>query len=370
MKFNHRQRQQRPLFLFQTKPDRLLLGVVFLLSLFGLLMVYNASTVEAFRDFGDKYYFVKNQLVWALGGWFTLLLFSFLDYHIFKKAALIALIFNMLLLFLVLIPGMSTQIKGARRWLNLGVVNFQPTETLKTILAIYLASWLEGERQMVAFLLLIGVILGLVMLQPDLGTAIVLIGSAFLVYYLSGAPVFKLFFLNLLLVSLGIALILISPYRRSRLETFFDPTADPLGSAYHIRQVLVALGSGGWTGVGLGQSRQKYQYLPEATTDSIFAVVAEETGFLGGAVLIGAFVVLIQRGLAIAQAAKDNFGRLLAGGITAWLAIQILVNLAAMVALLPLTGIPLPLFSYGGSSLVVTLASIGILLSISRYNRI
>ncbi|OGD63283.1 cell division protein FtsW [Candidatus Beckwithbacteria bacterium RBG_13_42_9] len=345
-----------------------LLTIAFLLSLFGLLMVYNASVVEAFRNFGDQYYFLKNQLVWAIGGWFTLFIFSLLDYHLLKKIGLPALILNLFLLMIVLIPGVGNQIKGARRWLNLGIFSFQPTETLKTVLSIYLAYWLQSEQKALAFLILIGAIFGLVILQPDLGTAIVIIGSAFLLYYLSGGQVFKLFFLSLILASLGIVLILISPYRRARLKTFLDPTSDPLGNSYHIRQVLISLGSGGISGVGLGQSRQKYQYLPEATTDSIFAVVGEETGFLGGAALIGAFAILIQRGLTIAQQAKDRFGRLLAAGITSWLAIQVLVNLAAMVALLPLTGIPLPLISYGGSSLVVTLASIGILLNISRYN--
>lgn len=349
--------------------DRVLAGLTLFLSLFGLLMVYNASTVEAFRDFADKYYFLKNQLVWLAVGWFGLILVSFLDYHWLKRLALPLFFLNLALLALVLIPGIGTQIKGARRWLSFGGFVLQPTEVIKTVLVVYLAVWFEEKRRLWSFLLLIGFVLGLVMLQPDLGTAIVIVGSAFLVYYLSGAEIFRLLLVGILMFALGALLIWTSPYRRERLKTFLDPTSDPLGSSYHIRQVLIALGSGGISGVGLGQSRQKYQYLPEATTDSIFAVVAEETGFVGAAVLIGAFLVLLSRGFRIAQKAGDMFGRLVAAGITSWLGLQTLVNLAAMVALVPLTGIPLPLISYGGSSLVVSLVSIGILLGISRYHK-
>lgn len=355
--------------LSKEKPDSALVITVFILSIFGLLMVYNASTVEAFRDFGDKYYFLKNQLVWMMVGWLGLGVFSFFNYRIFEKIALPLLLVNIILLVLVLIPGLSPEIKGAHRWLDLGLFYFQPTETLKTALVIYLASWLVKEQKLPAFLLLIGLILGLIMLQPDLGTAIVVMGSAFIVYYLSGTKILRLFLLSTFLVCLGFVLIWVSPYRRTRMKTFLDPTSDPLGSSYHIRQVLISLGSGGLTGIGLGQSRQKYQYLPEATTDSIFAVVAEETGFLGGSLLLGTFLFLIQRGFAIARRAEDQFGKLMAAGISSWLAIQVFINLAAMVALVPLTGIPLPLISYGGSSLVITLISIGILLNISKYNK-
>jgi cell division protein FtsW len=366
-----RKRTSKPkLSLFaKGSPDRWVLGLALALSAFGLLMVYNASTIEAFRDFGDPYYYVKNQAVWLGIGWLGLLLASFLDYRVLKTLALPLFAFNILLLLLVLVPGIGVEIKGARRWLELGPVMFQPTEILKTSLVLYLAVWLEEKRNLVSFLALIGVVLALVMAQPDLGTAVVIVGSAFLVYYLSGAPVFRLLLISLLLGAVGFGLIWLSPYRQARLLTFLDPTADPLGSSYHVRQVLLSLGSGGLTGVGLGQSRQKYQYLPEATTDSIFAVVAEEIGFAGAIVMIAGFVILVYRGLLVAGRSDDPFGQLLAAGITAWVAVQTLVNLAAMVALVPLTGIPLPLISYGGSSLVVTLVSLGVLISVSRYNR-
>lgn len=357
------------LFLFKGKLDSALLLSTFLLSLFGLLMVYNASTVEAFRDFNDKYYFLKNQLVWMIVGWIGLFFFSFFNYHIFAKLSFPLLLLNLVLLVLILIPGVGSEVKGAKRWLDLGFFSIQPSETLKTILVFYLASWLGQKPNLLAFLVLIGFILGLIIMQPDLGTAVVILGSAFIIYYLTGTKIFKLLVLSLIMIALGGILIWSSPYRRARLNTFFNPTSDPLGSSYHIRQVLISLGSGGLTGLGLGQSRQKYQYLPEATTDSIFAVMAEETGFLGASLLVVFFLFLVRRCFKVALNAKDEFGKLVAAGITSWLAIQIFVNLAAMVVLVPLTGIPLPLISYGGSSLVITLSSLGIILNIERYNQ-
>lgn len=366
--FFSRKKIKRPSLIVRGKPDMVIIFLVAGLSLLGLLMVYNASTVEAFRDFADKYYFLKNQFAWMIIGWLLLWLVSFFDYHWFGKLALPLFIANVLLLILVLVPGLGLAIKGARRWINLGSFVFQPTETLKIALVLYLSVWLGKSRSLLSFLLLIGFILGLIILQPDLGTAVIVVATAFLVYYFSGAKILPILAVSLLFLAIGISLVLVSPYRRQRLKTFLNPAADPLGSSYHIRQALIALGSGGFFGVGLGKSRQKYQYLPEATTDSIFAVIGEETGLFGTSFLLGAFMVLIYRGINIAQKAVDPLGRLIAGGLISWLAIQVFMNISAMVALVPLTGIPLPLISYGGSSLLVTLVSFGILLSVSRYN--
>jgi len=329
-------------------------------------MVYNASVVEADRDFGDKFYYLKFQAVWAIVGLLGLYLFSRVDYHIFKKIGLPLFILNLFLLILVLIPGIGLKTKGARRWFDFGPFTFQPTETLKTIFALYLASWLSKKRPFLPFIFLLIVVLGLIIAQPDLGTAIIVVSAALLVYFISGADLLPFLGITALALVLGLGLIFISPYRKTRLLTLFDPRGDPLGSSYHIRQILLALGSGGIWGRGLGQSRQKYQYLPEATADSIFAVVAEETGFIGAAVLVFTLLLLIWQGLSIAQKAPDMFGRLLAAGITSWLAVQTFINLAGMVKLVPLTGVPLPFISYGGSSLVITLISMGILLNISR----
>jgi cell division protein FtsW len=336
------------------------------LTLFGLLSVYNASSFQAYQVFGDKFYYLRNQALWAILGMITIGLTILYPHKKLKFFAIPLIILNTLLLVIVLIPGIGTKILGARRWLVMGNFSLQPSEFLKISLSIYLASWLEQKRPILPFLIFISLLLILIILEPDLGTGIIIVLTAFLVYFISGAPIKKLFFLSLLGLLLGGLIIFSSAYRRNRILTFLNPAFDPLGRSYHIRQVLIALGSGGFWGVGLGNSRQKYQYLPEATTDSIFAVIGEECGFLGGSILISLFLLLIFLGFRIAVRAKDRFSRLLACSLTIFLGLQTFINLGAMVSLLPLTGIPLPFISYGGSSLLVSMAAIGILVNISR----
>lgn len=218
-------------------------------------------------------------------------------------------------------------------------------------------------------MLLSGIVLGLVVLEPDLGTAVVITTTGFLVYFLSGAPLFALIILGLTGFLVSLILILSSGYRKARLLTFFNPTQDPLGTSYHIRQILIALGSGGLFGLGIGRSRQKYAYLPQATTDSIFAIIAEELGFLGAAAVIALVLLVMYRGFKIASHSPNRLGQLLAGGITSWLGLQAFINLASMVVIVPLTGVPFPFISYGGSSLFISLTAIGILLNISRFTK-
>jgi len=275
-------------------------------------------------------------------------------------------IFALLSLIVVLIPGVGTKVLGARRWLVVGPVRFQPAEFAKLAFVLYLSTFWSSKRSLWPFLIILVVLLGLIMLEPDLGTAVVLATTSLLVYFVSGAPLLSLALVGLVGLLGGAGLILLSPYRRERFSTFLNPTHDPLGASYHIRQILIAIGSGGWFGVGLGQSRQKYEYLPEVSTDSIFAVIAEELGFIGGLVILILFLILIWRGMKIAKEAPDEFGKILAVGLISWIGFQALVNLAAMVALVPLTGIPLPFISYGGSSLVLSLTGMGILANIAR----
>ena len=343
-----------------------LTGLALFISLIGLVAVYNASVVEAFNDFHDKYYFVKQQAAWLLLGLFFYFTASSLPLKFYRKIALPFLVVALLSLVLVLIPGLGLRFQGARRWLSLGFFRFQPSELLKASLVVYLASWLTTNREMKKLALLLSVCLGLIMLQPDLGTAVVVAMIGFGLFYISGAKARDLLLVISTLVLAGLFLIFSSSYRLERLKTFIEPTGDPLGRSYHINQVLLGLGSGGLFGVGLGRSRQKYAYLPEATTDSIFAIVGEELGFIGSLILIGLLLSLSLLAFRIAFLAPDQHSRLLAAGIAILFSAQTFVNLASMVAIVPLTGIPLPLISYGGSALVTTFAALGILASVAR----
>ncbi|PIU03154.1 putative lipid II flippase FtsW [Candidatus Shapirobacteria bacterium CG08_land_8_20_14_0_20_39_18] len=346
--------------------DILLFYLTVALSIFGVLMIFEASSVTAFQDFGDKYYYIRQQIIWIIIGFISLAIFSKINYQVLRKISPILILATIGFLILVLVPGIGIKLLGARRWINLGFFGFQPAELVKLSLVIYLSSVFTSKSRFLPLIFVLGLLNLLILLEPDLGTAVIISITGFILYFVSGAPLLSLIgFITSSLIG-GIILIISSSYRRARLLTFFDPNRDPLGSSYHLHQILLALGSGGLFGVGIGASRQKYAYLPEATTDSIFAVIAEELGFIGALVLIGLFLIIIWRGFKIAVETPDRFGQLLAVGITSWIGIQMVVNLAAMVSLIPLTGVPLPFVSYGGSSLVINLAGIGILLNISR----
>lgn len=347
--------------------DKILLIAVVLLSLFGLLAVFNASVAIAFRDFGDKFYYLRFQALWLGIGLFLLFLTSKIDYRRFLGLSPIFMAVALVSLVLVLLPDFGIKVLGARRWINLGPFVFQPTELTKLAFILYLASFLGKKKNLSRFLVVLSLLVGLAIKEPDLGTAVIIAASGTLLYFIAGASILELISIGILGLGGGAVFILTSAYRKLRLLTLFNSMHDPLGASYHIRQVLIALGSGGLTGVGLGQSRQKFEYLPEAATDSIFAIIAEEAGFLGAAILVLVFLFLIFRMFRIAQGAAEKEGRLLAAGIASWLGVQAMINLGAMVALLPLTGVPLPFISYGGSSLIVSLAAVGIVLNISKH---
>jgi len=340
------------------------------LTIFGLAMIADASVVEAYRDFGDKLYYFKLQLQWAGIGLLGFVLASFFNYRKLRFLAVPLLIIALLSLGLVLIPAMGTKILGAQRWLGIGAFRFQPAELAKLAFVLYLAAFMSQKKNFWPFLILLTTLIGLIILEPDLGTAVIITATGLVVYFASGAPLVWLAGLGILGFLGGLGLIFSSSYRKERVLTFFNPTHDPLGASYHIRQILLALGSGGLLGLGLGQSRQKYEYLPAVATDSIFAIIAEELGFVGAVILILAFLLLIWRGFKIAKEAPDKFGALLATGIIAWIGFQTLINLSAIVALVPLTGVPLPFISYGGSSLILIMTASGILVNISKQKRV
>lgn len=356
---------------FRTPVDRwLLIGIIFL-SLFGLLMVYDSSVAIAIRDFSDPYYFAYEQFKWILVGFVAMFIFSFIDYHYWYRLAAPMLMGTIGLLIAVFLPGIGINAYGAHRWINLGFTTLQPAEFAKLTLIIYLSAWFttKEKERLKSFLILLGMVVGLVILEPDLGTSIVLISTSMLLYFFSGAPIKHFAMLVPAVIAGIVGLAITSPYRLARVVTFLNPDHDPKGASYHIRQATLALGSGGWLGVGIGKSRQKYEYLPEANTDSIFAIIGEEIGFIGATLFVVFILFIVWRGFRIAKRAPDAFGQLLALGITSWIAVQSLINIGAMVALVPLTGVPLPFVSYGGSSLIISLSAIGILLNISKQRR-
>ncbi len=350
--------------------SRVLLTTLTLL-IFGLIMIYSASVSEALRDFGSKWHFVLLQLKWGGVGIILMLFASRIPTRSWQRLAPTLLIIGLITLLLVAIPGIGTKVQGARRWLILPGFSFQPAELMKLFQVIYLASWLKNKRvTLTHFLAYITIVGGLIMLEPDMGTTIVITLLAISIYFLADYKLTNLFIIIGAGLTSALIAIISAPYRLARVTTFFDPGKDPLGASYHIRQVILALGSGGIIGLGIGQSRQKYEYLPESTTDSIFAVVGEELGFVGAIILIAIFTYLVYLIFRVATRARSPFSTLLAGGVGAWFSLQVVLNLAAMVALNPLTGIPLPLVSYGGSSLVTMLAGVGLVLGVAREERL
>ena len=347
--------------------DRRLLVIILILTVLGLITVADASAPQALNFFSDELYFVKQQAVWALVGVILMITISFVNYKVWEKFATYIFFVNLLILIAVLIPGIGTSLLGARRWIFLGPFSFQPSELVKLTLAIYIAKLASRDKQPLAYFLPVVIVAGLIMMQPDLGTTIVILMEALIQIFVSGVGLFYFASAGLLAFVSSVLLIFTSPYRRDRLATFMQSTADPLGSDYHIKQVLLALGSGGLFGVGLGHSRQKYLFLPEAATDSVFAIIGEELGFIGTLVLLLIFSFLILRGIKIALNAPDKFSRVLSVGIIVWIGSQVFLNIGSMVAVIPLTGIPLPFISYGGTSLTMVLIAAGILLNISRY---
>jgi cell division protein FtsW len=297
-----------------------------------------------------------------------LLITSKIKYTFWDKLATPIFLVSLILLLIVLLPRLGFSALGARRWIVLGPVNFQPSEIIKFAVCVYFAKLASKAKSALSYFIPLTIVVILVMLQPDLGTTLIIVMIGLSQIFVSGINLWYLFGAGAVGLLAGIPLILFSPYRRERLLTFMQVTEDPLGKSYHMRQVLLALGSGGIFGVGLGASRQKYSFLPEASTDSIFAVIAEELGLIGGVVIIAMFIYFILRALKIAGNAPDTFSKTFAIGIVAWVGGQAFLNIASMVALVPLTGIPLPFISYGGSGLVMILAACGILLNISRFS--
>jgi len=361
----------------ETAVDWWLLSAILIILVIGLTMVYSASAVKAFHDFGDSFYFLKRQAIFAVLGLISMFFVSRIPYTNWKKLAPIILIFCFVLLIAVLIPGIGVVRGGARSWLGIGSFGIQPSEFMKLAMILFLAKWLADQQQKITLFVkgllpplgLVFIAFALIMLQPDLGTGAVMVGASMILIFVAGAQIKHLGSLALLGVAGFVGLIITAPYRLKRITSFLDPWSDPLGGGYQIIQSLFAIGPGGLVGLGLGMSRQKYSYLPEPQTDFIFSILAEELGFIGGSTLILLFLIVIWRGIRAAIGAPDTFASLLAIGITSIIGVQVLINIGVVIGMMPVTGITLPLVSYGGSSLTLLLTAFGILLNISRYSR-
>lgn len=360
----------------KTKIDGVFLLLVIALTIFGLFMLTSVSGPISYNKFGDSYYYIKHQLTLGLlPGMIGFLFGALIPYRLWRAYAFPMLLLSIALLSMVFIPGIGADFGTfAKSWVHIGSVSFQPVELVKLTFLFYLAAWLEKsgedvkhlEGGLVPFLIILGIIGSLIILQPDLGSLMIISAMSVAVYFVAGGPIKHLLGLGGMAGFFFFLAVKMSPYRMDRFMTFLHPELDPQGIGYQINQALLAIGSGGLFGRGYGHSLQKFQYLPEVIGDSFFAVMAEELGFLFTLGFLFLFIAFLFRGFRVAEASQDAFGRYLATGIMVWLGIQAFVNIGAIIGLLPLTGVTLPFFSYGGSSLAVTLLACGVVLNISK----
>jgi cell division protein FtsW len=345
-----------------------LITIPIILSIVGLIFIFEASAVDSARQFGDSLHYLRSQIVWIFLGLIAMSIFSFIDYRKLYFLSFISLILTIILLVVVLIPGIGFASGGARRWIDFGFFNLQPTELAKFTIIIYLSSWFSNKEKnrFLPFITLTGFLVFLIIMQPDMGTAVIVFSLSLIIYYYSGANILDFVaIISFALISFYI-LIKTSPYRLNRLLAFFNPAIDPQGISYHINQIYISLTSGGLFGRGFGSSRQKYLFLPEAHTDSIFAIIGEEYGFIGALVLITVYLIFIYKIYHLIRLAPDRLSKLITIGIFAFFNLQFIINLAGIVGIFPITGVPLPFLSYGGSNLLIVFALIGIMLNIEK----
>jgi cell division protein FtsW len=363
--------------MIKNKPvDKIFLGIVLILLFLGIISFFSASLGVVARNETKFYGIILNQLLFGLvGGGISLYLFSKIKYTFWKKYAFYIFLFSLILMIGVFIPGLSLEHGGAKRWIDLGFISFQPAEFLKIAFIIYLAAWLSWMRKKVEdfrfgvlpLLIMLGIVAVLLFLQPDTKSFVLMFIAGGAMLFASGVPIRYVVIISGITIGVLVVLTLTTPYIKDRFVTFLDPSSDPKGSSYQLQQSQIALGSGGMFGRGLGQSIQKFGYLPEPQGDSIFAVIGEESGFVGSTVILILYIGFMLRGMRIANRAQDQFGRLLVIGIVILITAQSFMNIASIVGVLPLTGVPLVFMSQGGTSLLISLISVGIVLSVSRF---
>lgn len=356
----------------KNKIDYSFMIIVLTLLCYGLIMVFSASSASAHYKYDDAYYFIKRQFAWAVIGLVIMFIVSRISYKTIYRYSLHLMLISVILLIIVPIVGM--EVNGAKRWLGFGAFSFQPSEIAKFAVIVFLSRSITANKDalktfskgFLPYILIIGLLALLMIFEPHLSGAIVIVLIGFIVLYAAGAKIAYFFTVGIPALILAAVAMFTSDYRWERVTTFFDPFKDSSGSGFQVIQSLYAIGSGGFFGLGLGQSRQKHLFLPEPQNDFIFSVICEELGFIGALLVVVLFVLLIWKGLKIASNAPDDFSRLLVTGIIGLIAVQVVINIAVVTASIPNTGMPLPFFSYGGTSLVFILAEMGVVLSVSR----
>lgn len=357
--------------------DRSLYVIIGIILLLGLVFLSSASSVMAYAKYGNEYYYLKRQFFGLGLGFVAFLFFSRMNYHIWKKYAFQFLIFSVVLLVLVFIPGLSAEWGNSRSWIKIFGFSLQPSEIVKLSFLIYLAAWLEVRKKDLRdfhqgigpFLAVLGVIALLMLLQPDIGTLSIIAVTALTVYFVGGGSKKHIAFIIIFSMLALSILVQMNSYQMDRFRCMINPEYSIDRKCYQNYQSLIAIGSGGILGRGLGESRQKFMYLPEAFGDFIFAIIGEELGWLPLMLFLLCFLLLFYKGYMIAKNTLDDFGRNLAIGIVTWITLQTIINVSGVIGLMPMTGVPLPLVSYGGSSILASLAALGILVNISKYTK-
>lgn len=345
-----------------------LLLVTLILSVIGAVFVFEASVNESLSTFGDRFYLIKQHGLGLLVGWSALVVGLIVPSKWWIKSGLILYIAGLILLGAVFIPGIGLNLNGASRWISIGGLTLQPVELFKFGLVAYLAAWLSKKQSLLPFLLILAIPTLLLLMQPDMGSLLLILSISIGMFFAAGGNVKNIGLIGLVGIPILVVAIISSPYRLERITTFINPESDPLGSSFHVRQITIALGRGGLIGQGLGNSSQKYAYIPEASTDSIFAIIGEEVGFVGVSIIISIFLAYAYLGYRLVQRSQQEEAvKLLGLGILIWVSVQVLLNLSAVAALVPLTGVPLPLISYGRSSLIMVLFATGVLLRTGKH---
>lgn len=357
--------------------DYVLIAIIAIILVFGLISLSTASVVVAYNKFGDAYYYFKHQLFGISLGLIAFWFFAKTNYHVWKKYAFGFLVFSIILLLLVFIPGLSAHYGKARSWINIFGFSLQPSEFVKLSFLLFLSAWLEIRKKDLndffegigPFIIALGIVSVLMVMQPDIGTLSIVGITSLIVYFVGGGNIKHIILIVLIGILIIFSMVLYKPYLKNRFACMFDSNFSSNDICYQTNQSLIAVGTGGLFGRGLGQSRQKFMYLPEVSGDSIFAIIAEEMGLIVSSLFLMLYFALFYRGINIARRAPDDFGRILGVGIVTWLAIQTIVNIGGIINIMPMTGVPLPLVSYGGSAILAAMSALGVLVNISKHSK-